>query len=228
MKPMFFAGPGKSMRDLSLSEDALVATNPALLKSLELTSGGRTEIRDEYDCYLLHGLELTIAIPLLILRKLRTERATPRWPAPAPAPAPGAQEAFRAMVAAAIRETIAVKILTMLRQITSAPIFVSPGPVSHLQLSKLREWLVERQAAASLTSLFEILCAETAAALDARFLPQPAITREADGMATQQIYSQRPARFGVKEPAEDKSHMDAEYGAAVLRDFLAAAPFSRR
>jgi hypothetical protein len=70
--------------------------------------------------------------------------------------------------------------------------------------------------------MFEASCTEIANAMNATFVPQPTETRDEDGLATKPIYSKRPARFTVEQPVEDKSHMNAEYGAAVLRDVLKA------
>jgi hypothetical protein len=222
IEPVFFASHGKSMTGIALSGGALVATNEALLKSLKTTSGGHTAIRSEYDCYVIHGLELSVTIPLLLMRTRKTGGDITHLSAH------GESSALREQVAAAIKETIAVKILTMLRKITSAPAFLSPAPISSLQLPALRERLAARGRNEGVIQMFEGLCREVAEGADARFLPQPACTRTADGMATQQIYSQRPARFKITQPVEDKSHMNAQYGVAVLRDFLAAASLSQR
>lgn len=214
----FFASHGKSMRSLSLSNGALIAENELLALSLQRTSGGREAIRDEYDCYLLHGLELSIVIALLMIRARKTDPAVPPWP-------PEKQDdAFHGALASAIRNTNAAKILMKLRQITTAPIFLSPAPVSSVQLPALRARLVKRKESKSLVQLFETMCREIAQDRTAQFVAQPEITRDMDGIATRPDYSQSPARFSAAlEGVEDKSHMNAEYGAAVLRDFLTAA-----
>jgi len=206
------------MTGLTLSGEALSASNDYLAKALTITSGGRTAIRDEYDFYLLHGLELSVMVPLALLKQQRIEGVSPRWPES------GTEDAFRRSVETALRETLAVKILAMLRAIATVPAFVSPMPIADVQMSALRGRLTERGFNASLVQMFESLSRDIVAGFDATFIPQPMATRDTDGIATQGHHSQQPARFTIQQPGDHDKHMDAEYGAAVLRDFFAAAP----
>jgi hypothetical protein len=165
---------------------------------------------------------LSLLIPLLRIRDHKTDPALPQWPPPE------SGGAFQPALRAALHETTAARILTMLRKITHAPVFLSPAPVSSLQLPALRTRLARRNESERLVRMFEEECHNLAQSGDAGFLPQPLSTRDEDGIATKAAYSQQPARFNTREAAPDKSHMNSEYGAAVLRDFLAAASLPSR
>ena len=214
----FFASYGKTMQNLELSGNRIVAGNESLASSLERTSNGRTAIDDNFDVYFIHGLELSLAVPLLMIRDLKTDPTLPEWP-----PQDG-DDSFRKGLRTTLRRSISGRILKMLREITRAPVFLSPAPVSSQQLPALRERLVRCEENMRLVEMFETECNALARRMNAIFIPQPLVTRDADGVATRPVYSQSPARFNAAlAVVEDKSHMNAEYGAAVLRDFLRAA-----
>jgi hypothetical protein len=219
----FFASHGKTMRDLALSGNRIVPGNESLASFLERTSNGRIAIDGKFDVYLVHGLEISLAVPLLMIRALKTDPTLPEWP-----PQDG-DDSFRKSLRAALRRSISARIVKMLREITRAPVLFSPAPVSAAQLPDLRQRLVRRDENTRLVEMFEDECSALARRMDAIFLPQPLVTRGDDGVATKPAYSQSPARFSAALAAvEDKSHMNAEYGAAVLRDFLRAASLSPR
>lgn len=214
--PVFFAAPGKSLDGLVVADGALGAGKAALAGSLKVTSGGQTTIAGDYDHYVVYALELSVALAMDFGRQYRAERQAKDWRTPL------SDECFLQSLAGIARETLAYRTMAKLRQVTSNSLLLCPLPIADIRNRKLRQTLTDNGDAADLVALFANACARIAHELGARFLPQPAATLEADGLATKASYSSAPARFYGVQAHEDRSHMNAEYGVAVLRDLLGA------
>lgn len=209
----FFAAPGKGMAQLEVRDGALSSDHPDVARYLALVSGGLERIDASYDAYVLHALHLEIAIALGLLREMRGQ-------AP-PARLVGTAD-YRVALRDAIGNSLAVTTLRKLRQITKAPIAVSPAPMADKNFAALRARLAELDAAAPLAALFAEECALACRSLKAAFVPQPPETLGADGLATKAEYVKDAARFSQAIRKEDIVHMNAQYGASVVAAVMQA------
>lgn len=209
----FFALPGRGMERLEVRDGTLTSGNPEILRYLEIVSGGPDRIDTSYDAYVLHAMHLGVAAAFTLLRDMRE--------AGAPATLVG-REDFRAALRGRIEGSVAMTTLRKLRTIARAPVLVSPAPLADTLFAALRERLVELGAAVPLAHLFAEECEAVCASLNARFLPQPSETLGPDGLATKAEYTKDAARFVDDKPAQDASHMNAQYGAAVVAAVMAA------
>ncbi len=212
IQPVFFAAPAKGIRDLAVSSGELVASNDDLRGHLQRTSGGRTSIGGDYDHYLVHGLELGISLALDSYRILRRQNAV--------APDRAGGDAFAHALESALSNSLAFRTAAKLRQITGAPITLSPVPIASVKFQYLRAKLKKNGASQDMADAFARGSRRMAREFDGRFLPQPARTLAEDMLATEPCYSSGPARFHMRRAPDDPSHMNAQYGAAVLEDFL--------
>lgn len=217
IEPTFFAAPAKYMGDLAVADGALEASDDDLKRRLRLTSGDLTRIAGDYDRYLVHGLELSLALVLDLCRQVPGMRNSKSWQARVAAPS------FMDTVDNVIRGSLAIRTAAKLRQVTAAPITLSPTPVSSARYPNLRLRLSENGNAQIVADMFSDACRRAALEVKAGFLPQPTDTLDTDGLATKPIYSREPARFLIPNAAEDLTHMNGEYGATVLRALLADA-----
>jgi len=209
----FFALPGRGMARIEVRDGTLSSGNPDVVRTLKLVSGGLERIDAAYDAYVLHAMHLGTAVALTLLRDMREVGA--------PAALVGRAD-FRAALRDGIESSIAVTTLRKLRAIARAPAVVSPTPLADTQFAALRASLVERGAAAALARLFAEECEAVCASLDARFVPQPPETLDADGLATRAEYARDAVRFADGKPSQDSSHMNARYGARVVAAVTAA------
>lgn len=216
MSPVFFAAPGKSLDGLVVADGALGAGSDTLAGSLKVTSGGQAKIADDYDHYVVYALELGVALAMDLSRQYRAERHAKDWRTPL------SDECFLQSLTGVARETLAYRTMAKLRQVTSRPLLLCPLPIAEVRNRKLRQTLKDNGDTADLAALFARACTRIAHEMGARFLPQPAATLEADGLATKASYSSAPARFYGVQAREDRSHMNAEFGAAMLQDLLRA------
>ena len=214
--PIYFAGHGRTMRELAVSGDALVASSPVLENALIGTSGGLTRIDGHYDRYVVHGLELGMGLAL---------------EASATSFSPGehrnrmawlAHPSFADVLRTALRDSLSVQIMRLLRQISSAPIIFSPTAMPEKKYKEFRNRMSQTEYADVLPNVFSAAMRDLESELNARFLPQPAETLCDDRIGTKEIYSADPARFTAGGRTDDNAHMNAPYGAAVVRDLLRA------
>jgi hypothetical protein len=216
VRPTFFAAPAKSIGNLVVADGVLEASDDDLERHLMITSGGQTRIAGDYDHYLIHGLEFGLSLVLELCRGVPGMQNPKGWQARVTA------ASFTDTADAAIRNSLAIRTAAKLRQITAAPITLSPTPVSSARYSNLRRRLSENANAQAVAAVFSNACRRAVREMNGRFLPQPAETLDADGLATKPAYSREPARFLIRNPSDDAAHMNAEYGAAVLRNLPAS------
>lgn len=213
----FFAAPGKSLEGLAVRDGALVPTGNALLGSLKLTSGGETRIAGDYDVYVVHGLELSTGFALDVCRKYRAESQAKDWRTPV------SDDCFVHAILGAARDCLAGQTMAKVRAISAAPILFCPVPMADARNQKIRQTLSAAGEAADVVALFGLACDTLARAIGGRFLPQPAETLEEDGIGTKASYSSSPARFHAElAKRNDNSHMNTDYGIAVLKRIMGA------
>jgi hypothetical protein len=214
---VFFAGAGKSMNGLSVSDGALAPHNQWLTDALERTSGGESRIAGDYDRYVIHGMGLSVYLAIEVARKFRAEHHADDGRKPI------SDDRYAELVCRTARDTIAGRTLAKLREITAAPILVSPMPWAGAKNRRIRGTLMKAGESGDVARLFNEGCARLARASGAAFLPQPGETLEEDGIGTRAMFSAGPARFYAERANDDNSHMNAAYGEAVLRRVLMAA-----
>ena len=205
------------MASLEIGDGALVAGNAALAGSLKMTSGGETRIAGDYDAYVVNGLELGIGFALEICRKYRAENHAADWRTPI------SDDCFAHAVMGAARDCLAGQTIAKVRAVTAAPILFCPAPMADAKNQKIRQSLSAAGEAADVVALFARGCELLAGATGGRYLPQPGETLEDDGIGTRASYSSSPARFHAElAKRNDNSHMNTDYGIAVLRRIMPA------
>ncbi len=205
----FFAAAAHYITSLTVRDDALVPTTEALRKRITRTSGGLETIAGSYDCYLLCGLDLRLG-KVAEMKKLRGMDARPSSTDPG-------EDIPSEELGLGVRATIAMRTLQMLRQITDAPVGIIPTP---LPASDHPSRPTPHQGARRLQDVFLTACAKVALEVQAQFIPQPSETLSDTGLSTRAEYARSPERLFFQQDVDDYSHMNAEYGAIVLRNAL--------
>ena len=148
IRPTFFAAPAKNIGNLVVSNGMLEASDDDLDRHLMITSGGQTSIAGDYDHYLVHGLELGLSLVLELCRGVPGMKDSKGWQTRV------AAASFADAADGAIGNSLAVRTAAKLRQITAAPITLSPTPVSSARYSNLRRRLSENANAQVVAAVF--------------------------------------------------------------------------
>ena len=194
LKLDFFAAMGKYMTQLAVQDGVLVPLSDDLRKRMKHTSGGLETITGSYDYYLICGLGL-------------------RGPRIADAPD---DIVLQSMLQAA-RDSLAVRTVKMLREITHAPIAVIPAP---RRSTSAPEALANPRRVPRGLRLFHTACETAFAEVHAELFSQPAETLSEGGAYTKAEFARSPERLFFTQEGEDHTHMDASFGAIVLRHAL--------
>jgi hypothetical protein len=204
----------------------MVGTESAQAAKLLQRTTGRSEFRiADYDYFALFGLDLSPAIAVKFSENFRIWRANARVSDKRLLSRP----AFIESVAGQLRRTLAIVVATKLRAATERPIFVVPQPCpvegvlaplrgGLFDLGKTSGKSIRWEAAAAMgTELYRLFvraAQTTVSSLGISFLEQPAETRTL-GILTKETY-----RYFDPAKKVDYAHMNAEYGAAVLRHLV--------
>jgi len=191
---VFFAAPSEYLSELAVRDGALVPLSDVLRRRIVLSSGGLETIAGSYDYYLICGLG---------------SRA-PRLIAPR-------DDVLRERLRRFVDASLCVQTLKKLRAITHAPVGVIPSP---RRSSEAPEATSNNERVTRSVTLFRLACEEAIEGLHAELFPQPAETLSEDGAYTKAEFARSPARLEIIHKGEDHSHMDASYGAIVLRHAL--------
>ncbi len=190
----FFAAMGKFMSQLAVRDGALVPLVDDLRERMKQASGGLETISGSYDYYLICGLGLGV----------------PRAP---DEPDDVVLEKMRQ----AAPELLAVRTVKMLREITRAPIGVIPTP---RRSPKEPEAKATHKSVTRSIALFRSACEDVFGELHAELFPQPAETLSESGAYTKAEFARSPERLSFVQDGEDHTHLDASFGAIVLRHAL--------
>jgi hypothetical protein len=191
----FYAAPGQMMADLTAADGALVA-GAELAQFLEKI-GASGRIGGDCDRYLVHALYFS-PLHTVVLDNRNPEPAEPHFLVDA--------------TAKKLRESLAAETVTKLRQITHAPITMTPMPCRILAKQPRVQLHDVRLAAA-----FDQAANRVMAELGVVYLRQPEETRDG-AFSTKAEYARDAQRF--KGSDDDGAHMNAAYGAIVMREWL--------
>jgi hypothetical protein len=208
----FFASAGTSM-DLVVKDGRLCATTSGIRQRMAMTSQTDGDIAPIYDAYIVCGLTLSS------FRSLRTVRPTVEALREAGRHRDVKTEDIADGMLDAVLGSMAFDVLAKLRQLTPAPAYVIATP--HVSYERHAEvW--ERQQEAKIEMLadaFNLACRWGAEDANATFLPQPAETVGPNLLTTKAEFYLLPLEK-VKEETAIHTHMNAAFGAIVLRDAL--------
>jgi hypothetical protein len=211
----FYASAGQSMQ-LDVVDGKLVPA-PDIRKRLAATSGKDGDIEGTYDAYVVCGLTLSS------MRAMHAYNAKFVEMRQAAQYKTAGVDDFAQAMEPALRGAIAVDVIAKLRKITKAPIFLIGTPYgAHVRHEQLWEKLKARGHEAVVAQAYDAACKRIAAELSATFVPQPAETVAGNGFTTRETFFLFPLDYVRSEKAEH-THMNASFGAIVLRDVLGKA-----
>lgn len=197
----FFASPGRSMQHVTVKDGELVPATDELAYHFQRTAQ-RAAIDNAYDLYVVYALHCAMLTCPDVRRAYRQGGA------------PSAPEL--------IAETIAGRVLPRVRAITGKPVVLVAGPMIGESLCT-GPWAQLRDSGedAGLAAFFNRSCAALAESVGARFLPQPEETL-ASPLHTRNEFASGQARFSEtgEAKAADGKHMNAAYGAIIMRQVL--------
>jgi hypothetical protein len=195
-----FAGPSQTMEGLRVQGDALVADNDRLRNFLATTSGRNVEslVPADYDAFVVVGMGVDI-------RPLAARTYS--------------EAVLSATCRGLITSSLAWTMIERLRQLTDAPIHCIAAPIKALTPDRFEE-----------TYPFPVLsyadlAHRSAAVLDeraVRLVLQPDSTRAHDWRTRAEL-ARGSTRLiqGTAHPEGDNTHMNATYGADMIRALLA-------
>jgi len=211
----FFAAPGPLLRELILRDGVLVTTNEQLASFFAMTSGGQSEIRlSDYDRVVIAGAGIGASRFSAIYRTHRPYDMLIEGTVPISHPC--LLSSARGLLASSTGFRIA-------RMIQTSVTFI-PEPLPAPGFAQSDRWsgiwsdpIVRRHAAAT----FERALEDASSTVQSDVLPQPAETIS-DGF-TLPIFSRDSPVFALdrKHREDEHSHMNGEFGAAVLQKLLA-------
>lgn len=212
----FYGAPGELMRDLAVGPTSLTAARTALGKFLAM-GDPRREIPGNSDHYIVCGLGMRL-LHVRPLAKFRTEEMSGRVRIPI------SDACFVRCLQGRFRQTAAVETIGKLRKLTTAPIALMPQP--HPSAEGSWSWLdrIERHREdAIIANLFDRACNELARELAIQLVLQPEFTKSRP-LRTEPAYSMGSmmlnGKMSMAHPRGEASHMNADYGAAVLHALL--------
>lgn len=209
----FFAGHGDRLNALTVADGKLTAGSPDLLRLFYRTSGGETSIEPRYDAYLLAG------VGLRLYRAARLCFSTLQKRMKAGDDDEFGDEELLHLIHSDFTATIANDVMTKLRKITDAPAFLVATPYPGLTAdSEIWKRLKRRLPLDRLESSYGAACEKLCAEHRVRFLRQPPETIARNGVTTRERYT-RGATAEIERVSDD-THMNADFGAIVLRDAL--------
>ncbi len=219
----FFSAHRSKYVGLEVHGNTLVPGDDKLRETLLRSCNCEPVIAPDYDRYLLCGLDYSMRLTINSLRRFRSEDQTSDNRAPI------SSGCYLTAMTGCLRDTILVQTARKVRAITQQPMTIIPAPrVSDASGVERFRRLRESGDAALVAGYFDrssdILCQE----LDADILQQPAETLS-NPVQTLALYSKdAPREFGdTPRPDgwQDYQHMNADYGALVLRDLFAMPGF---
>jgi hypothetical protein len=212
----FYATAGQSM-ELEVHDGRLVPATEPVRKRLAVTSGKNGDIEAGYDAYVVCGLTLSAMRALHAYNTRFTElRQAGRHKT-------AGIEDFAPAMELALRGAIAVDVAAKLRRITQAPVFLIATPYgAHVRHEHLWERLSARGHDEIVERAYDMACRKIAGESSVTFVPQPAETVDSNGFTTREAFFLFPLDYVRNERAEH-THMNAAFGAIVLRDVLEKA-----
>lgn len=217
----FFASTAGTMRQLKVAGGALVAATPKVRKSLRWTSGGLDRIEGDYDAYVLVGMGVSYQHLMAILATHRTVELSDGG---------DHQLISEACLDTALEETVqrsvAMTVARRLKKITDAPLVCCPNPLPSTEVllregyeqrrlngARERVWPFYRHALSAIVGPRCRVVEQPPETLAEHDLTKPEFTR--DAVELKEGWGQMP-------PNRDFWHMNADYGALLLREVFAS------
>lgn len=203
----YFACLGQDMATLKVVGGRLISTNQFCANRIRETSNGLDGIADEYDWFLLValGFNPNFCFQLCESHRVECEDADERVPI--------SNACFESMVEDEFRYSVAISTVRKLRQITLAPIAVTPAPMRCRNLdsmSALREML-SAGAERKIKDMTDGVAIRLADECGFRLFLQPEHTLSSP-LITNSIYS--------RHPGKPQGHVNAAYGKEFWNTFL--------
>lgn len=207
----FYGSAGVTLH-LEVCGGKLVALDAKVQRRLAMTSAKSGEIEPVYDAYVVCGLSLK---PMLAIKayiaKFGELRTSGRVTA-------ANIEDLAAAMGSALRGSLAVDVMSKLRRITDAPIFLIATPLAAYERN-VGLWKKMKHQETRVAAALDKTCRKLALDFSATFVPQPAETIAANGLTTRPEFYLLPV-YQVKDEKADHTHMNPAFGAIVLRDVL--------
>jgi hypothetical protein len=212
---VYFASDGLSLK-LEVSGGKLVAPESHIRGLLAMTSRGDGDIEPFYDAYVVCGLGLSS------MRAVRTvSRTAAQWQIAGRTNPPTLEDIALGMEAP-VRSSIALDVVSKLRQLARQPIFLIGTPLTayerHASLwDKMKAKNKKRDE--FLAAAYLLACKRVAQSYEATFVPQPAETIGPNALTTRpEFYRLAPEQVRVERAHH--THMNPAFGAIVLRDVM--------
>ena len=213
VRTIFFASDGTTM-ELDVVSGRLVARTGYVRERMAMTSGTMGDIEPIYDAYVPCGLTLSS------VRAMRTYPATMQALRRASRDKDATAQDLAAGMAPQILQSLAFDIATKLRRLTDAPIFIVATPLTAYERHTAMWQRYESKGVVELlAAAFDLACHSAAKDIGAVFVPQPFETVGPNALTTRPEFY----RLSVEETAAERAnhaHMNAAFGAIVLRDVL--------
>ncbi|HEY3637256.1 MAG TPA: hypothetical protein VGK90_03810 [Rhizomicrobium sp.] len=206
----FFGAARKNMGTLEVGSGCLLSPDPHCTKRMRRSSNGLETIADDYDAYLLVGLEfgLHAAVYLCMTHRIECDEPDDRIPI--------SDACLERVVEDELRQTISISTVEKLHQITDAPIAVLPYPLRCRSdaisiFKRIRETGTDKKVRELADGVANRLSEE----YRFRLFLQPEETLSSP-LGTNSIYSR------IK--GSNDGHMNSEYGKEVLKVLFSQFP----
>lgn len=212
----FFGAPGSHMQRLRVSERSLIPKSPKLLEFMTRTSSKR-EISGDYDYYVVCGLQFRVFKADHLFSRYRSESHARDERIPL------SDDCFFRTLYAQLSDCEAGKTIVKLKKITSSPIVMMPQPMCAEGYTEI-EWLTRAESNRddrSIAKFFDQACRKFGEELGVRVVVQPEVTKSRH-LRTKAIYSRGACklRAGATSEGQDFFHMNADFGAVMIRQAL--------
>lgn len=212
---VFFGSPRQTMRELNASGNELTTDSEKTRKYLALTSGMEDPVIriNEYDVVFLHGLiQRNRMIPLSVKLEQYTTRTGSM-------PTSGL---IRAIMAEEFENSMFWHLAREIRKISNVPLIAAPQPYQS-EDSKHYAAAGEELAKWPLAARYDGFAEDRVRSFGASYLPQPPETL-VNHVFTRREYCLDAVHLTRQESGAEEgnlSHMNARFGALVLRDLAA-------
>jgi hypothetical protein len=219
----FFGSPTTSLRFLKVANGGLWPTDALVTSNLKWTSEGLDHIPGDLDAYICVGMGFSFVHLIALMQSHRIYRDYEKNDE-------GQQlisEAFlRSAMESTLKNSVAIRLMRLVREVTSAPIYYSPNPygsVSVLDSSQHTYFRLEKTRA-EIFAYYKRSLAELLGPLTVIPFEQPSETIVGE-MFTKEIFSKGSVKLkqGMRSihGDDDHFHMNADFGRLSLQEILA-------
>ena len=206
VEAVFFGAPGNGLVGMHLRDGALLPISDASRRYMKVTSGGLDRVGSMYDAYAIVGYFGIGFVADVLVAHRTLEHLEGRS-------APISRAALRAAARDALISTPALPLLEKLRHLTEAPVVLVADPLPNPRISEVDtsgRWGLEHMPLVVQT--YHEALRNLGESTGTMIVTQPPETILAPSF-TQPRFALDHAEHGLR-------HMNAEYGALVMRDVL--------